>query len=129
MRPAPTAAVAAWAEAIGPGEAFWTSVTAYEIAFGIERLAPGARKDLLTQTWTGVRASFPAKHILKVDIVAAIIAGKLKLRVIASGRMPDVCDLLIAGVATREGATLATRNTRHFEGLGIKLTNPWEAGR
>jgi predicted nucleic acid-binding protein len=33
---------------------------------------------------------------------------------------------LIAGVASSRKAILATRNVRHFEGLGIRLVNPWK---
>jgi predicted nucleic acid-binding protein len=32
---------------------------------------------------------------------------------------------LIAAICRTAGATLATRNTRDFEHMGIPLTNPW----
>lgn len=34
-------------------------------------------------------------------------------------------DGMIAATCLEHGATLATRNTRDFEGLGIDLVNPW----
>jgi predicted nucleic acid-binding protein len=37
----------------------------------------------------------------------------------------DFRDLEIAGVVAARRATLATRNTRHFQGLGIPLVDPW----
>jgi toxin FitB len=33
---------------------------------------------------------------------------------------------MIAGIALSHRATLATRNTRHFEDLTIPIVNPWE---
>jgi predicted nucleic acid-binding protein len=33
----------------------------------------------------------------------------------------------IAGIAAARKAILATRNTRHFENLGINLIDPWDA--
>lgn len=36
--------------------------------------------------------------------------------------------MLIAATAKCHKLTIATRNTKDFEGLGIKLINPWEFG-
>lgn len=36
---------------------------------------------------------------------------------------------MIAAICASRGATLATRNTRDFAGLGLPLVDPWEAGR
>ena len=33
--------------------------------------------------------------------------------------------MLIASIVRANGLTLATRNRRHFDGLGIPLFNPW----
>jgi predicted nucleic acid-binding protein len=32
---------------------------------------------------------------------------------------------MIAGIALSTGASLATRNTRHFDDLSISLIDPW----
>jgi predicted nucleic acid-binding protein len=32
-----------------------------------------------------------------------------------------------AGIASARKAALATRNTRHFEDIGISLIDPWQA--
>jgi len=37
----------------------------------------------------------------------------------------EIRDVQIAGIAAARKATLATRNIRHFEGLGMALVNPW----
>jgi predicted nucleic acid-binding protein len=35
---------------------------------------------------------------------------------------------MIAAICAAHGAILATRDTKDFEGLGIALVNPWQAG-
>jgi predicted nucleic acid-binding protein len=35
---------------------------------------------------------------------------------------------MIAGIALATGASLATRNTRHFADLAIELIDPWSIG-
>jgi toxin FitB len=37
----------------------------------------------------------------------------------------DFRDLEIAGIAASRGASIATRNARHFAGLGLALIDPW----
>jgi toxin FitB len=32
---------------------------------------------------------------------------------------------MIAATALEHGLTVVTRNTKHFEGLGLSLINPW----
>jgi hypothetical protein len=41
------------------------------------------------------------------------------------GRMVEIRDVQIAGIATARRATLATRNTRCFEDTGVDLVDPW----
>ena len=38
-------------------------------------------------------------------------------------------DAMIAAICLANGATLATRNTKDFEGLDLKLVNPFEGGQ
>ena len=39
----------------------------------------------------------------------------------------EIRDVQIAGIALARKASIATRNIRHFEGLGIPLIDPWSA--
>ena len=45
----------------------------------------------------------------------------------ARGRKPGTADTQIAATARARGMALATRNVRHFEGLGIGLIDPWKS--
>lgn len=44
-----------------------------------------------------------------------------------AGRPVEIRDVQIAGITAARKATLATRNRRHFEGLGINVVDPWSA--
>ena len=43
-----------------------------------------------------------------------------------TGRPVAISDCLIASHVLEHGATLATRNIRDFDGVGLSVTNPWE---
>jgi predicted nucleic acid-binding protein len=60
-------------------------------------------------------------RILMVDTkVAELRAAYEATRTVAYS------DALIAATAAAHGHTLVTRNVKDFEGLGIKLVNPWK---
>ncbi|NLS08995.1 type II toxin-antitoxin system VapC family toxin [Nesterenkonia sp. MY13] len=61
-----------------------------------------------------------ADRILPFDLPAA--------RILATFRVPEhapLDDALIGAVAQSAGMTIATRNTKHFEPLGVACFNPW----
>lgn len=67
-------------------------------------------------------------RILHFDGSAPSLAGKLSAQRDRIGRPISVQDGMIAAICLVHGATLATRNTRDFEGLDLKLVNPFQAG-
>jgi hypothetical protein len=42
------------------------------------------------------------------------------------GRPGDLRDSMLAGIVICTGATLATRNVSHFDGLSSSVINPWQ---
>ena len=129
MRPVPHPAVATWAKNQRWTTVLTTSITAYEITFGIERLATGLKQEKLRQIWHDVRTEFMIGRFLTLDAIAAVHSARLRAKANAQGdNTKDICDLLIAGIAIREQACIATRNTKDFAETGVQLINPWEAG-
>jgi predicted nucleic acid-binding protein len=63
--------------------------------------------------------------VLPLDAPAAEAAGVLAARQRIAGRPVEIRDVQIAGIAKSRKATLATRNVRHFAGLGIPIADPW----
>lgn len=60
------------------------------------------------------------------DLTAAERAAELEAAAKEMGRTMESRDTMIAGIVLANHAVLATRNLRHFEGLGKSVVNPWE---
>ncbi len=126
MRPVPAASVREWVLASSPKDLFTTAITLAEIRYGIERLPPGQRKDQFRSLADEIFATFAA-HVLPFDAEAAgrypaIVDGRDR-----AGRPIDGFDAQIAAICQVHGATLATRNTKDFQGTGVQLLDPWRA--
>ena len=74
-----------------------------------------------------INAEFRGR-ILPNDVASALKYGEIFARREAVGRPIGPMDAMIAAICLVHGATLATRNTRDFEGLDLKLVNPFEDG-
>ena len=68
-----------------------------------------------------------SNRVLNLDEMAAVAAGQLAAERQRAGRTIDLRDTLVAGIAQARRATIATRNTRHFEGLDVPVVDPWQS--
>ncbi len=124
MKPSPDPHVRDWLARLGDEPLTTSSVTVAEIAFGLHRLPDGQRKaDLIARFEILVNAF----SVLPLDEVAAREAGQLRATRQAAGLSCQPSDMMIAGISAAASASLATRNTRDFEGLPIQLIDPWRA--
>ncbi len=111
-----------------PAESVWiTSITVFEIRFGIELLAAGRRRRQLEEAFAKALEEDLEGRVLSFDQVAAEAAGAIAAARRRAGRAIEVRDMQIAGTVAAHKAKLATRNRRHFEGLGLTLVDPWSA--
>jgi predicted nucleic acid-binding protein len=125
IRPEPDRAVMSWLD-LQPPESLWTtSISVYELRFGIELLASGRRRELLEEALTKAMEEDFDGRVIPFGIEAAHAAGRIGAARRKLGRTIEVRDVQIAGIAIAQNAVIATRNVRHFEGLGIDLINPW----
>ena len=109
-----------------PAESVWTtSVNVYELRYGIELLTAGRKRRALEAALEQLLQSVMDARVLPFDTAAAECAGKLAASRRKVGRSTDTRDVQIAGIAVARKATLATRNTRHFEGAGLSIVDPW----
>lgn len=128
MRPAPAASVMAWFQGAPPGGLYLTAVTAAELRVGVATMPLGRRaRDLADKIETMLAVGF-ADRILPFEEPASshfaeVVAIRRRL-----GRPVLAFDALIAAIARSHGATLATRNTRDFDGCGLDLVNPFDDG-
>lgn len=104
-----------------------TVITRAEIMAGIALLPEGRRRDMLRDAAASAFDMLGACLPLTsgaADHYAAIVCGRR-----AVGRPIGSMAALIAAIAREAGATLATRDTDDFDGLGITLVNPFARDR
>jgi predicted nucleic acid-binding protein len=118
--------VVAWLDA-QPSESIWTtSITVFEVRFGLEILAAGRRRRLLEAFRKALEEDFEGR-IVPFDEASAQFAGRIAAARRRVGRTIETRDVQIAAIAAARKATIATRNVRHFEGLELDLIDPWSA--
>jgi toxin FitB len=126
MQREPDQTVVAWLDE-QPSESVWTTaITVFEVRMGLEMLAKGRRRSQLEQKFDRLLVEDLDGRVQLFDSAAADAAGTIAASRQRAGRTVEIRDVQIAGLASSRKATLATRNVRHFEGLGISLVNPWK---
>lgn len=114
--------VQAWAASTPVADQFVTALTIAEIERGvITKERTDSAQGIVLRRWLEdhVLPAF-AGRVLPFDLPAA--------RILATYPVPDrapLDDALIAAIAQSTGMTIATRNTRHFQPLGVSIVNPW----
>lgn len=100
-----------------------------ELSFGAHRMLLRTGSDRLTSGLRHMIERTFSGRVLEFDVAVAELAGRLHTQREADGLPIAIGDLWIAAICLHHGAALATRNTRDFDGLDLKLENPFEHGR
>jgi len=124
MRQEPDQHVVVWLDRQARTSVWTTSVTVLEIRFGVQILVAGRRRTLLTEAFEELLARL-GQRVASFDVAAAVQASDLMAARHRKSRPVDLRDTMIAGIVLAQHATLATRNTAHFEDTAIPLINPW----
>ncbi len=125
MRPAPAPQVVDWFERQSSWKLSISSVTIAEISYGLAVLPNGQRRNNLETAFRLVVDTRFRNRIWSFDENAAQLYGLLMADLKLSGRTGSIPDIQIAAIAKVNGASLATRNIKDFETLGIDLINPY----
>lgn len=127
MRPAPDASALQWVDAQATDTLWLCSVVTGELLYGVARLPDGRRKQQLAKALQAIIHEDFDQRVLPFDLEASLVYADIVARQESLGQPVTMADAQIAATCLRHNATLATRNLRDFEELGLALVNPWVA--
>ncbi len=124
----PDANLALWMQQISEADLFLCDIVMMELSFGAERFRQRTGSGRYLRMLTDLQTLF-SDRIVSLCLDSAILTGKVRARRENAGRPISISDAMIAATCLHHGATLATRNVKDFEGLDLKLVNPFEGAR
>jgi len=124
MRQTPDQNLIVWLDKQPRISVWTTSITIWEVRFGLQVMPLGKRRSLLIRAFETVLDKI-GYRVAPLDAAAAQQAGDLMASRQKKGRSGDLRDTMIAGIVLAHHATLATRNITHFEDLSVPVINPW----
>ncbi|MEA3008139.1 MAG: toxin FitB [Acidobacteriaceae bacterium] len=127
MRRVPDASVITWLDRQPRTSVWTTSITILEVQFGLHVMPAGKRRSGLMELFERVLTEKIERRVASFDTLAARHTAELMAVRQKNGRPGELRDTMIAGIVLASRATLATRNTRHFDDLSVPMVNPWEA--
>ena len=126
MRPRPDQKVIAWLDRQARSSIWTTSITLFEVDFGLQIMPLGKRRDLFTLGFANLLVRID-NRVAPFDYDAARHASTLMASRKMQGRPRESRDTMIAGIVLSQHATLATRNIRDFDDIPATLVDPWTA--
>ena len=126
-KPRPDECVLQWLHGLDEDRTFISIISIAEIRRGVALMDSGRKRDALDE-W--LRYDLPQRfesRIIPVEEAVAFAWGDLMALAKRSGRGLASMDGLIAATAIAHRLTLATRNTKDFEGFGLDIIDPWVA--
>lgn len=125
VRPRPEPSVVDWVNRQRAGELVITALTAAEVRAGVALLERGRRqRDIDTRVEELLTAVF-ADRVLAFGLDSTAEYARIVATRRRAGRPIGVVDAQIAAICARHHSSLATRNVDAFEGVGVRLVNPW----
>jgi toxin FitB len=122
-----SANVGNWFSVQDPTSLFICDPVVMELAFGAERAIKKDNNFRYKNSLVDLISNVFANRIIPFTTECAVTAGRLRAAREAIGRPVAAPDMMIAAIALHNNMTLATRNMRDFDGLEVKLINPFEA--
>lgn len=104
---------------------FLSIITIAELYRGVALMTEGRRRTRLSE-W--VAAELPERfgdRLLPITTSIAALWGDVMAQSRSNGLNVSVMDGFLAATAAAHGLAIATRNVRHFTGLGLTVIDPW----
>ncbi len=102
-----------------------TSITEAELRYGLALLPAGRKKARLNLALLALLSQDFAGRIIAFDSAASVYYADIMALRDRADKPMQAQDAMIAACCLAHVATLMTRNTRDFEGLGLTMFNPW----
>lgn len=116
-----------WLYAQDPSLIFICDPVIMEKAYGAERMILKENNFQYKNSLIDLISNVFVNQIMPFTTECAMIAGRLRAVRDSIGRPVSSPDMMIAAIALHNNMTLATRNIKDFDGLDVKLVNPFEA--
>ena len=126
MQPRPNEKVIAWLDRQSRSSIWTTSITVFEIRFGLQIIPAGRRRDAYIEAFENLLDRIDHR-VVSFDIDSAERASVLMASRRMQGRPRESRDTMIAGIVLSRHATLATRNVRDFDDISATIIDPWTA--
>jgi len=126
VRPRPDHNVISWLAGVDEDRVYISVISLAEIRLGVELLPAGRRRERLA-SW--LAEELPVRfeeRILDIDAQVAATWGVVMARGQKSGMTLGSMEAFVAATAETHDLTLATRNIKDFQRLGISLLDPWQ---
>jgi len=124
-KPRPAEGVLNWLHGLDEDRTFISIVSIAEIRRGVALMDNGRKRDALDEWLTHDLPQRFDNRTIPVEGAVALAWGDLMALAKRSGRGLASMDGLIATTAIAHDLTLATRNSKDFEGFGIDIVDPW----
>ena len=125
IRKSPAPAVVNWVSDHPLEDLFLSAVSEAELRYGAAILPAGRRRDTLFLKIDAMLRDAFEDRVLPFDSDAARAYGNIAAVRRSAGRPVAPADCQIAAIAASRGMTVATRNVRDFEDMGIEILDPW----
>ncbi len=125
MSATPDPVVIAWLDAHPPDDLWTTTITLFEVRFGLALLPVGSRRRVMEDAFEALISQDLGGRVAPFDRAAAESAAILAAQRRQAGRTVDFRDTQIAGIALARRASIATRNVRHFQDIDAPVIDPW----
>lgn len=126
QKPIPSAAVERFLRDTPEEGLFLSIITIAELYRGVALMTEGRRRTRLSE-W--VAAELPERfgdRLLPITTSIAALWGDVMAQSRRNGLNISVMNGFLAATAAAHGLAIATRNVRHFTGLGVTVIDPWD---
>ncbi|MCL2661623.1 MAG: type II toxin-antitoxin system VapC family toxin [Acidobacteriaceae bacterium] len=125
IRPKPDPGVLAWIDAQYVETLYLATISLAELRYGLAVHPDGKKKEIVRQKLERLMLPLFKGRILPFDVPASEAYAELRSAAEKKGKAIGDSDGYIAATALANGLAVASRDTKPFEAMGIKVINPW----